>query len=915
MRWRLRSVRTRILLLVLVPVLSLVGIYAFALSTTARDAVNLAKANTVKNTVGNPVAAFMAQVTTERTLAILYMSAPTGANLARLELQETKTNTVITNLHGTLTSSTTTANASPAEKLTIATLLRDAATLPSLRAQIAAQIIPSSRAFTAYNALVQDANRVLSSAIRQQNDATVVSQALAFVRMGQSGDLLAQENTLLTAGLSSGHFTPASLQQFTQLVGARRAFYSLTLPDLDPRYRAYYLRGVSPGALASLTSLENTVMNTRPGTLPQVSPIAWQQAVGSVGTGLSTAGMQAGDALTSQANDQSSATYLRLILLGGLGLLAIVISIALSVWIGRRLVRELSDLRQSALELANERLPNVVTRLAAGEQVDVAEQSALPAVAATSDEVGQVREAFGTVQRTAVEAAVGQAQLRQGISHIFRNLARRSQSLLHRQLTLLDAMERRARDPQELDDLFRVDHLATRMRRHSESLIILSGEAPARGWRHPVPLVDVLRAAVAEVEDYTRIKVTATTQASLAGPAVGDVIHMIAELAENATIYSPPQTPVSITGSVVGQGFAVEIEDRGLGMTNAQRDEINAQLDNPPAFDLSGSDQLGLFVAGQLAKRQNIRISLRSSPYGGTTAIVLIPRSLVVPEGPAADASSLPAGSASQQRARHAIGSGLDLTGAGSGQPSPLGFGDGPSYPLDSGPLGPGEIQPTPPAPSVPIGASALSEEWGPALDWPGTSPASSRESTDYPPPGHPDQVTVGGPAEFSSVRSGGGNGPGSVIPGTADPAGGSSPDEAGLPRRIRQASLAPQLRNGPSRAAPSADLGILPDPLPPEQSPPERSPEETRVTMSAIQRGWERGRSVFDPSGDNGDATAGPGAGAAAAGSMEVSDATDSMPTVDPGAGQAADTGTSAGSAADQVDGGASTRTHRSQD
>jgi signal transduction histidine kinase len=945
MRWRLRSVRTRILLLVLVPVLSLVGIYAFAISTTARDAVNLAKANTVKNTVGDPVAAFMAQVTTERTLAILYMSAPTGANLAKLELQETKTNTATSNLHTTLTSSTTVANASPAEKQAIAALLRDVATLPSLRAQVAAQIIPSSRAFGEYNAMVQGANQVLSAAIRQQNNATLVSQALAFVRMNQSGDLLAQENTLLTAGLASGHFSPSQLQQFTQLVGARRAFYSLTLPDLDPRYRAYYLRSLSPGALASLTSLENTVVSSRPGTLPPVSPIAWQQAVGSVGTGLSTAGLQAGDALTSQANDQSSATYLRLILLGGLGLLAIVVSIALSVWIGRRLVRELSDLRQSALELANERLPDVVTRLAAGEQVDVAEQSALPSTVATSDEVGQVREAFGTVQRTAVEAAVGQAQLRQGISHIFRNLARRSQSLLHRQLTLLDAMERRARDPQELDDLFRVDHLATRMRRHAESLIILSGEAPARGWRHPVPLVDVLRAAVAEVEDYTRIKVTATTQASLAGPAVGDVIHMIAELAENATIYSPPQTPVLITGSVVGQGFAVEIEDRGLGMTNAQRDEINAQLDNPPAFDLSGSDQLGLFVAGQLAKRQNIRVSLRSSPYGGTTAIVLIPRSLVVPEGATApDTSSLPAGSGSQQRARHAIGSGLELTGAVDGQaspPSPLGssplgssplgsslpessppgFSDwppGPRSPLEPGPLDPGPLGPlerpsSPAAPSVPAGASALRSEWGPDLAWPETSPASSRESTDYPPLGHPDQVTVGGPAEFSSVRSGGGNGPGSVIPGTADPAAGDGLDESGLPRRVRQASLAPQLRSSPPRAAPSADLGIFSDSASSDQPLPERSPEETRVTMSAIQRGWERGRSVFDPADDHGDATPG---------STDVPDVTDTMAAVDPDAarptdqGQAADTGTSADSAAGQMDGGgADARTHRAED
>jgi hypothetical protein len=229
-----------------------------------------------------------------------------------------------------------------------------------------------------------------------------------------------------------------------------------------------------------------------------------------------------------------------------------------------------------------------VTRLAAGQDVDVSAEA--PELPASSDEIGQVRQAFAAVQQTAVEAAVGQARLRQGISDIFRNLARRSQSLLHRQLALLDAMERRAREPEELEDLFRIDHLTTRMRRHAESLIILSGDAPARAWRRPVPFVDVLRAAVAEVEDYTRIKVTATTRAGLAGPAVGDVIHMIAELAENAAIFSPPNTPVLIGGDVVGRGFAIEIEDRGLGMSEEQRAEINERLANPPPFDLSGSE-------------------------------------------------------------------------------------------------------------------------------------------------------------------------------------------------------------------------------------------------------------------------------------------------------------------------------------
>ena len=899
MRWRLRSVRTRILLLVLVPVLSLIGVYAFAVSITARDAVALSKANTVKNTIGDPAGAFLAQVGLERMLAIVYMSAPSGANLAKLELQETKTNAATAALRTALHDSSVQNNASLTEKRDIVALDRAAASLPSLRAQVSAQIIPSSRAFAEYNAIVQSAYGALNSAIRQQSNALVVSQAQAFVRMGQSGDMLSQENTLLAAAASSGKMPRPQLQQFTQLVGSRRALYDLTLPDLDPRYRAYYIRDVSPRALAGLASLEDTVISrTRPGSVPPVSPLAWQQAAGAVGSGLTTGGDQAANALASKANADSRATYVRLFLVGGLGLIAIIVSIVLSLRIGRRQVRELSALRQSALELSNERLPEVVRRLAAGDEVDVAPH-ALP-ISATSNEVEQVGEAFAKVQETAVEAAVGQARLRQGISHIFRNLARRSQSLLHRQLTLLDAMERRASDPQELDDLFRVDHLATRMRRHAESLIILSGDAPARGWRHPVPLVDVLRAAVAEVEDYTRIKVTATTDASLAGPAVGDVIHMIAELAENATIYSPPQTPVSITGSIVGQGFAVEIEDRGLGMSTAHREEINAQLENPPAFDLSGSDQLGLFVAGQLAKRQNIRVSLRPSPYGGTTAIVLIPRSLVIPEEAAAkDTAPLAVGSSAQARARHAIGSG----------PEPGGTDD---------------RQPSPPVPSVPVG-SGLRGEWGSAIDWPDASP---REDTDYRPLGQTDEEVLarpGRPDEFSPWRPDAGNAPGSAVPATADRAAGAPLDEPGLPRRVRQASLAPQLRNTPPRPGPSADLGMLSEPSPPEwprpeRPSPDRSPEETRATMSAIQRGWERGRSVFDPSGGNGEHTPEPAAGA---GASDGADARAAMKAVDAeavdtstgspaGADDATDAGITADSAATRTDGDGASRRMR---
>jgi anti-sigma regulatory factor (Ser/Thr protein kinase) len=373
-----------------------------------------------------------------------------------------------------------------------------------------------------------------------------------------------------------------------------------------------------------------------------------------------------------------------------------------------------------------------VDQLAIGLDVDLTQDSLV--IPVKSREIGQVREAFAKVQQTAVEAAVGQARLREGIGEVFRNLARRSQSLLHRQLALLDRMERRTEDPEELADLFRIDHLTTRMRRHAESLIILSGLSPARGWRNPVPLVDVLRAAVAEVEDYTRVSVKSAGDAALAGPAVGDVIHMIAELIENATIFSPPNTPVVVQGDIVGQGFAVEIEDRGLGLSDEKLADANHLLAHPLPFDPSNTDQLGLLVGGQLAQRHEIRITLRPNAYGGTTAIVLIPHSVVVTEGFA-----------------------------------------------------------------VPEPARAIE----------GAGPTKGRHATRE---------------EIGAADSEG------ALPGAEGPM---------LPRRVRQASLVPQLRDGfMPLSSPPADTG-----------PDAQSPEETRATMSAIQQGWERGRSAAAPS------------------------------------------------------------------
>jgi K+-sensing histidine kinase KdpD len=191
-------------------------------------------------------------------------------------------------------------------------------------------------------------------------------------------------------------------------------------------------------------------------------------------------------------------------------------------------------------------------------------------------------------------------------------------------------MQRRTTEPEALADLFRLEHLTTRMRRHAEGLITLSGAAPGRVWRRPVPMHDVVRGAAAEVENYPRVTVEPMGDHALRGEAVADVLHLIAELIENATTFSPQITSVAVRGDLVANGFAVEIEDRGLGMDEDRLAELNRLLASAPEFDEADSDHMGLFVVGRLAVRREIRVTLRPSPYGGTTAIVLIPPSLVV---------------------------------------------------------------------------------------------------------------------------------------------------------------------------------------------------------------------------------------------------------------------------------------------
>ncbi|MCZ1004927.1 ATP-binding protein [Streptomyces mirabilis] len=253
---------------------------------------------------------------------------------------------------------------------------------------------------------------------------------------------------------------------------------------------------------------------------------------------------------------------------------------------------------------------------------------------AGADEIGQVGRSFNTARLAAVEAAVKQATLRRGLFAVLLNIARRNQALVHRQLKLVDTLERRTEDPDVLDDLFRIDHLTTRMRRHAESLIILSGAAPGRRWRRPVPVARVVASAVGEIEEYARVVVPPMPEVGVAADAVADVVHLIAELVENATVFSPPHTQVTLRTGRAGGGFVLEIDDRGLGLEPEQIEEAHRTLTTPDDFDPTRHDRLGLYVVGRLAARHGIEVTLCRSPYGGTTAVVLLPEAVLAPVDP-----------------------------------------------------------------------------------------------------------------------------------------------------------------------------------------------------------------------------------------------------------------------------------------
>ncbi|MER6030282.1 nitrate- and nitrite sensing domain-containing protein [Streptomyces sp. NPDC001851] len=632
MRFRGKSIRRKIVALLLVPLVSLTAVWAFTTVLTGREVARLFHVSDVKEDIGYPAEDTVRVLQQERRQTLVYLADPRAADaLTALQRTRTATDRAIAEIrknaadHDVLDAM----DADDSERL--AAVLDAFGGLDSLRRSVEAGTVTRAQALEQYNRLV-DPCFTLLGALEGIDDVDLDTQARAMVNISRARELLSREDALLGSSLVVGRLSRDETRDISDLVAQRTILYDVSLPLLPAAERERYERFWNGATTAPLRAAERTTIGTGSGTPRGVTAQSWDSAAASVLAGLGTLDDQVGDRFQDRTRPVAIGVILQAAVAGLLGLVALVLSVVLSVRVGRGLIRDLRQLRLEAHEASGVRLPSVMRRLSAGEQVDV--ETEVPRLEYDKNEMGEVGQALNTLQRAAVEAAVKQAQLRSGVSEVFVNLARRSQVLLHKQLTLLDTMERRTEDTDELADLFRLDHLTTRMRRHAEGLVILSGAAPSRQWRRPVQLMDVVRAAVAEVEDYERIEVRRLPRVAVTGPAVADLTHLVAELLENATVFSPPHTAVQVVGERVANGFTLEIHDRGLGMTAEALLDANLRLAETPEFELSDTDRLGLFVVSRLAQRQNVRVSLQPSPYGGTTAVVFIPDALLSDDVP-----------------------------------------------------------------------------------------------------------------------------------------------------------------------------------------------------------------------------------------------------------------------------------------
>ncbi|MEW9556538.1 nitrate- and nitrite sensing domain-containing protein [Nonomuraea sp. NPDC050783] len=716
--WR---VRTRLIALIAIPTIVAVVLGALRVTSSIGSAQQYQVVGEVNGLI-TQVGELVRDLGLERDLASRYAAAGrTGAARDRLTGQQGIVDVSVNRVLSR--AKTTEADLSEIGRRALERVRTRLSQLRALRDTAIKSQLPPLPTMEKYSETIADLLQLYDELAQGASDEQLISTSAALRSIARAEEEASKQRALLGIALERGSFEETEFNAFLDAGSKRnseraafrsaatlqqRQMFDDTVANLKVGRAEFYIdRAVllhnNAVGVASGNNVAGTRYLRRLDTSSNDDANLWFDSISETVDRLhqvqKTLGVQVSTRSTDVASSDRQLAAINIAIVVGL----LILVLAITAVMAGSLVRPLRRLRGDALKIAGQTLPDLVRQL---RETDVnPDQLRVPPIEINSrDEIGEVARAFDEVHREAVRLAGEESKLRANVNAMFVNLSRRSQTLVERQITLIDGLEQGEQDEQRLSNLFKLDHLATRMRRNSENLLVLAGQEPPRRWSQPVKLVDVARASLSEVENYERVVLEVPEGVSIAGQAVNDIIHLLAELIENALSFSPRETRVPVSGSRIdGGGIMLSISDSGIGMTAEELAQANDRLTNAPTVDVSVSRRMGLFVVARLAHRHGIRVQLRPHGSGGLTAMVLIPESLLGAQTPSYAGSATPAGAG--------VGTGPSHEDAFSPQqPAAAGW---PATPYQ---LGPGH----PSYPSYPSAEpAAAGSPWSAAPQWP----------------------------------------------------------------------------------------------------------------------------------------------------------------------------------------------------
>ncbi|MFD9127351.1 nitrate- and nitrite sensing domain-containing protein [Kitasatospora sp. NPDC059571] len=768
-------------MLAIVPGVALAALWGVASGQLLLDFQRQAAQGLLAQKAGQPSNIVYYNLQEERRLSADVLARRSGAGDA-LRAQRTKTDQAIDRFQSL--SGVDAADAPAEVREAVRRARQDIGQLPAQRALVDGGGSEQQATVYRYYTDLIAVDLQLFAALSHVDNGRITTLSQPLVDLFWAKEMISRSDALLARGWSDGSLSADDYRQFRQSVDEQPFQYgSKVAPYLSADESAMWKRIADGPAWQAKTRIEQALLDPvaadRSGRIPLTADQQqWRQAMDQLTPQLVDLMEHRTDAVVAEGKNSIVSLLLKLVLTTVIGLLAVIAVVITSWRLTRTLRRRIVRLQGQAEELERS-LPEVVARLGQGEQIDVEERARAierDPWARTEDELARLGEAFNLARTSALQAAVAQAEQHRGFERLLQRIARRTQQLIGQQLKKLDELERRHEDPEILDGLFDLDHLTARLRRYEENLVILAGGTPHRRWRKPVPLLDVMRAAQGEVQDYRRVVIDLDGSPWLSERAVGPVAHVLAELVENALAFSRPPNPVEVRAGRVSRGVAIEVEDRGLGMDEEQIAEANELMSRPPRTDVlaRGDDiRLGFYVIARLADQNGLRVEFRQSAFGGTRVVVLVPDTLVVPD-PAGRPVAVPppAGSAvlpTRARGRALAGvTALPAPARAVADPDP--YRDSGRYPADEEPYPAADPYPADPEP---FGAAA-----GP--------PAVG--------------VGVGGGGARARARARGGAAPPRPRPGRRSPARSTAPPPG--PRAATACSASRRAPAGPTSAS-----------------------------------------------------------------------------------------------------------------